>query len=66
MSVTLISVVVILAIGGLVTLVRLGFTRTSRVRFLVVLLLIVELVDLMRASVQSFAIREEVRETRKL
>ena len=66
MSVTLIRVVVFLAIGALVTLGRFGFSRSSRVGFLVVLLLVVELVDLMRASVESFTIGGEVRGTRKL
>ena len=66
MSVTLIWVVVFLVIGALVTLGRFGFPRSSRVRFLVVLFLVVELVDLMRMSVKSFAIRGEVRGTRKL
>ena len=66
MSVTLIRVVVFLAIGALVTLGRFGFPRSSRVGFLGILLLIGELVDLMRASVKSFAIRGEVRGTRKL
>ena len=63
---TLIRVVVFLAIGALVTLGRFGFPRSSRVGFLGVRLLIGELVDLMRASVKSFAIRGEVRGTRKL
>ena len=66
MSVTLIRVVVFLAIGALVTLGRFGFPRSSRVGFLRVLLLVVELVDLMRASVKSFAISGEVSGTRKL
>ena len=64
-SVTLIRVVVFLAIGAMVTLGRFGFPRLSRVRFLGVLLLIGELIDFMRASVKSFAIRGEVRGTRK-
>ena len=42
------------------------FPRSSRVGFLSVLLLIAELVDLMRASVESLAIGGEVRGTRKL
>ena len=65
-SVTLIRVVVFLAIVVLVTLGRFGFPRSCRVGFLVVLFLVVELVDLMRASVKSFAIGGEVRGTRKL
>ena len=63
---TLIRVVVFLTIGALVTLGRFGFPRSSRVGFLGVLLLVGELVDHMRASVKSFAIRAEVRGTRKL
>ena len=59
-------VVVFLALRALVTLVRFGFVRSSRVGFVVVLLLIGELVDLMRASVKSFAIRGEVSGNRKL
>ena len=66
MCVTVIWVILFLAIGALVTLERFGFPRSSSVGFLGVLLLVVELVDLMRASVQSFAIRREVRGTRKL
>ena len=66
MSVTLIWVVVFVAIGALVALGRFGFPRSSRVGFLRVLLLIVELVDLMRARVKSFAIGGEVRGTTKL
>ena len=66
MCVTLMGVVMFLAIGGLVTLVRISFPRSSSVGFLVVLPLVVELDDLMRASVKSVAIRGEVRGTRKL
>ena len=66
MCVTRIRVVVLLAIGTLVILVRFGFPESSRVGFVEVLLLDVELVDLMRASVKSFAIRAEVRGTRQL
>ena len=66
MCVTLISVVVFFAIRARVTLVRFGFSRSSRVGFLGGLLLVVELIDLMRASIESFAIRGEVRGTRKL
>ena len=65
-SVTLMRVVVFLAIGSLVTLGRFGFARTSGVGFLAVLLLICAFVDLMRASVESLAIRGEVTATRKL
>ena len=64
--VTLTWVVVFLAIGALVTLERFGFPKSSRVGFLGVLLLVVELVDFMRVSGKSFAIRGEVRRTRKL
>ena len=66
MSVTLIGVVVFLAIGALVTLGTFGSPRSSRVGFLGVILLVVELVDHMRPSVKSFAISEAVRGTRKL
>ena len=66
MYVTRIYIVVFLAIGALVTLVRFGFLRSSRVGFLEVLLLIVEIGDLMRASVESFAVRGEGQGTRKL
>ena len=66
MCVTLIRVVVCLAIGLLVSLRRFGFPRSSRVGFLPVLLLLVGLVDLMTAIVESFAMRGEVRVTRKL
>ena len=45
---------------------RFSVPRSSRVGLLGVLLLVVGLVDLMRASVESFAIRGEVRGTRKL
>ena len=65
-SVTLIRVVVFVAIGALVTLWRFGFPRSSMVGFLRVLLLVGELVDLMGASVKSFAIGGEVIGTRKL
>ena len=65
-SVTIIRVVVFLAIGALVTLCSFGFPRSSRVGFLGVLLLIIELVDVIRASVKSFAIGGEVRGGRKL
>ena len=65
-SVTLIRVVVFLAIGALVTLVRFGCRRTSAVGFLGVLLLISGFVDFMRASVESLAIRGEVSGTRKV
>ena len=64
--VTLIRGVVCLAIGGLVILVRFGFPRLSRVGFLVVVFLVVELVDLMRASVKSFALTRELKVTKKL
>ena len=64
--VTLIRVLVFLAIGALVTLGRFGFPRSSRVGFLGVLLVVGELVDLIRASVESFAISAGVRGTRKL
>ena len=47
MCVTLIWVLIFLAIGELVTLDRFGFHRSSRVGFLRVLILVVELVDLM-------------------
>ena len=63
---TLIRVVVFLAIGALLTLGRFGFPRSSRVRLVAVLLPVVGFVDLMRASVESFAIRGEVSGTRKL
>ena len=63
---TLVWVIVFLTIGALVILVRFGFPRSSRVGFLEVLLLVVGFVDLMRASVKSFAIRGEVSGTRKL
>ena len=66
MCVTLIWVLGFLAIAELVTLDRFGFHRWSRVGFLRVLILVVELVDLMRASVKGFAIRAEVRETRPI
>ena len=66
MGVTLIRLVVLLAIGALVTLGRFGFPRSSRVRFLGILVIVVELVDLVRESVKSFASEGEVRETRKL
>ena len=65
MSVTIIRVVVFLAIVALVTLGRFGFPRSSRVGFLGVLFLVVELDDLMRANVKSFAIGGEVRGTRE-
>ena len=55
-----------LAIGALVTLGRFGFPRSSRVGFLGVLLLVLELLDLMRASVKRFVISGEVRRTREL
>ena len=55
-----------LAIGGLVTLGKIGFPRSSSIGFLVVLTLVVELVELMRVRVKSVAIRVEVRGTRKL
>ena len=63
---TLIRVVLFLAIGALVTLVRFGFPRSSWIGFLGVRLLVVELIDLMRASVKSFAIRGGVKATREL
>ena len=65
-SVTLMRVVVLLAIGVLVTLGRFCFPRTSEVGFLTVLLLIGGFVDFMRASVESLAIAGEVSGTRKL
>ena len=66
MCVTRIRVVVLLTIGALVTLGRFGFPTSNRVGFPCILLLVVELVDLMRASVESFTIRAKVSGTRKL
>ena len=64
--VTLVLVVVFLAIGVVLTLVRFGFPRLSWIGFLIVPLLVVELVDFMIASIKSFAIIGDVRATRKL
>ena len=64
--VTLMRMVMFVVIRALLTLGRFCFPRSSRVGFLGVLFLVVGLVDLMRAIVKSFAIREEVRVTRKL
>ena len=63
--VTLSRVVVSLAIGAMVTLGSFGFTRSGRIGFPAVLLLLVEQVHLIRAKVQRFGIRGEVGETRK-
>ena len=64
-SMTHIWVVVFLAIAALFTILRVGIPRSSRVGFLRVLLLIMELVDLLKASVRSFAIRGQAIGTRK-
>ena len=48
-------------IGALITLRRIGFARSSRLGFYRVLLLVIEHIDLMRESVESFAISGEVR-----
>ena len=65
MFVTHIRVIVFLAIGGLVTLDRFAFARSSRIGFVVVVLLVVKLVYLLSVTVESFAIAREVRGTRK-
>lgn len=66
MCVTLIPPVMFLGMGELVTLVTFGCHRSSRVLFLEVLLLIVELVDLRSGRVKSFPIRGQVCGTRRL
>ena len=66
MSMTLLRVIGFLAIGALVTLACFGFPSSSRVGFLSFLLLVVELVDLLRARIKRLPIRGEVRGTRKL
>lgn len=63
---TLMRVGMFFVIPTLVTIVRFRFPRSSRVKFLRVLLFVVKLVDLMGAIVQGFAIRGEVRGTRNL
>lgn len=63
--VTLIRVVMLVVIRALVTLSRFDFPRWSRIGFLAVLFLVVERVAIMRATVEIFAIRVEVRGTRK-
>ena len=57
---------VFLPIGALVTLVRFGFPRSSLIGFVEVLFLVVELVDLVRVTVESWAIQAEVRVTSEI
>ena len=58
--------VVFLPIEALVTLVRFGFPSSSLIGFVEVLFLVVELVDLVRATVESCAIQAEVRVNSKI
>ena len=64
MYVTLIGVLMFWAMGALVTLSRFGISRLNRIRFLRVVFLIVELVELMRARVASFTIGREFKRDR--
>ena len=58
--------IVFLGIGALFTLGRFGFPRSTRVGFLQVHRLVVQLDDLMRPRVKTFAIRAEVGGNRHL